>query len=250
MIGAYLASTFFLSTSCLSRSPWRSPSRDRPRRRGHRAGAAAVGEQGLRPHAIGTIGFGIVLEALAIIIWGPRAGRALAGARRAARCVGHPHPHVRPAGHRHRREGRHALADGVFLQRPSCAPAMQAVAMDHEAGHPLWASRRRALASRMAFVNRRRPAALKPVDSRPDAPTSARSMGGPGHQGLRGGDPRRLRLHPRRHHSGPGHRGVLDSYAAGHIQGTRNWCCSWVHSRLIIMIRPTGNLGETTVNRA
>ena len=133
MIGAYLASTFYLSVKL-------------PFALAMVVAIAVTGligviiERVLRPlenkdfdlMLIGTIGFGIVLEALAIMIWGAT-GRAvpLTGA-------GGPAGHLRL---RIRTYDLVVLAIAAvatvllvfFLQRTKRGAAMQAVAMDHEA---------------------------------------------------------------------------------------------------------------------
>ena len=163
--------------SCRSRWPCssRSPS------------PAAIGiiiERVLRPlenkdfdlMLIGTIGFGIVLEALAIMIWGAT-GQAVPSPVPAA-----PHrprrasadPHLRPAGAGDRRGGR-CRCWCCSCSAPSAGAAMQAVAMDHEAATAvgIHVGRSNAIAFASAPASPRWPAGWSARCC-----TSARAMGG------------------------------------------------------------------------
>ncbi|HZN73739.1 MAG TPA: branched-chain amino acid ABC transporter permease [Micromonosporaceae bacterium] len=246
MVGAYLASTFFLST----RLPFAL------------AMVVAIGatgvvgvviERALRPlenkdfdlMLIGTIGFGIVLEALAIIIWGAT-GHAVPSPV--------PVPPLDILGVRVRTYdlmvlGIAAAATAalmLFLQRTKRGAAMQAVAMDHEAATAVGIHVGRSNA--IAFVIGAALAALAGGLVGPMLyvnPSMGGSLGIKGFAGaVLGG-----------FGSIPGAIigglviGVLDSFAAGHFQGYSELVLFVVFT-VIIMIRPTGIFGEKTVNRA
>src|ERR1051325_1164209 len=133
MIGAYLASTFYLSVQLPFAAALVSPI-------GVPGAVGVVIERVLRPlenkdfdlMLIGTIGFGIVLEALAIIIWGAT-GRAVRNPVQTGP--------LSFLGARVRAYDLVVLAVTalamvllvLFLQRTKRGIAMQAVAMDHEA---------------------------------------------------------------------------------------------------------------------
>jgi branched-chain amino acid transport system permease protein len=246
MIGAYLASTFFLST----RLPFAL------------AMAIAIAvtglvgvviERALRPlenkdfdlMLIGTIGFGIVLEALAIIIWGAT-GRA----------VPTPVP-VAPIdvwGIRIRTYDLVVLAIAAiatlslmaFLQRTKRGAAMQAVAMDHEAATAVGIHVGRS--NSIAFVIGAGLAALAGGLVGPMLYVSPSMGGSLGIKGFAAAILGGFGSIPGAIIGGLAI-GVLDSFAAGHFQGYSELVLFVVFT-VIIMIRPTGIFGETTVNRA
>jgi branched-chain amino acid transport system permease protein len=246
MIGAYLASTFYLSAKL-------------PFAVAMAIAIAVTGligvliERVLRPlenkdfdlMLIGTIGFGIVLEAVAILIWGAT-GRA----------VRSPVP-AEPLdlfGIRVRTYDLLVLAvAGVatvllvfFLQRTKRGVAMQAVAMDHEAATAVGIHVGRSNA--LAFVLGAGLAALAGGLVGPLLYVSP-SMGGTlgikgfaaailgGFGSIPGAIVGGLAI------------GVLDSYSAGHFQGYSELVTFLVFT-VVIMVRPTGIFGERTVNRA
>ena len=246
MIGAYLASTFYLSAKL-------------PFAVAMAIAIAVTGligviiERVLRPlenkdfdlMLIGTIGFGIVLEAVAILIWGAT-GRA----------VRSPVP-AEPLdlfGIRVRTYDLLVLAvAGVatvllvfFLQRTKRGAAMQAVAMDHEAATAVGIHVGRSNA--LAFVLGAGLAALAGGLVGPLLYVSP-SMGGTlgikgfaaailgGFGSIPGAIVGGLAI------------GVLDSYSAGHFQGYSELVTFLVFT-VVIMVRPTGIFGERTVNRA
>jgi branched-chain amino acid transport system permease protein len=245
-VGAYLASTFYLS----AKLPF--------------AVAIVVAivvtgliglviERVLRPlenrdfdlMLIGTIGFGIVLDALVILIWGTT-GRAV------------PSP-VRTApfdlgGLRIRTYDLVVLAIAalatvllvLFLSRTKRGAAMQAVAMDHEAATAvgIHVGRSNAIAfmiggglaalaggliGPLLYVN---PALGSTLGIKGFA---AAILGGFG--SIPGAIVGGLAI------------GILDSYSAGHFQGYSE-VVTFVVFTVIIMVRPTGIFGERTVNRA
>jgi branched-chain amino acid transport system permease protein len=246
MIGAYLASTFFLST----RLPF--------------ALAMVVAivvtamigvfiERVLRPlenkdfdlMLIGTIGFGIVLEALAIIIWGAT-GRAVPSPVPAAP--------LDILGLRIRTYDLVVLAIAaaatvvlvLFLQRTKRGAAMQAVAMDHEAATSVGIHVGRSNA--IAFMLGAGLAALAGGLVGPLLYVSP-SMGGTlGIKGFAGAILGGFGSIPGAIVGGIAI-GVLDSFAAGHFQGYSELVTFLVFT-VIIMVRPTGVFGERTVNRA
>jgi branched-chain amino acid transport system permease protein len=246
MIGAYLAATFYLSV----RLPF--------------ALATVVAivvtgligvviERVLRPlehrdfdlMLIGTIGFGVVLEALAILIWGAT-GRA----------VPSPVP-AQPLdlfGVRVRGYDLLVLAVAaaatvglvLFLQRTKRGAAMQAVAMDHEAATAVGIHVGRSNA--IAFVLGAGLAALAGGLVGPLLYVSP-SMGGTlGIKGFAGAVLGGFGNIPGAVLGGISI-GVLDSFAAGHFQGYSELVTFLVFT-VIIMVRPTGIFGERTVNRA
>src|SRR5262245_32596674 len=246
MIGAYLASTFFLSTRL-------------PFALAMVIALAVTGligafiERVLRPlenkdfdlMLIGTIGFGIVLEALAIIIWGAT-GTA----------VPNPVP-VAPLnilGLRIRTYDLVVLAIAAvatlllvyFLQSTKRGAAMQAVAMDHEAATAVGIHVGRSNA--IAFMLGAALAALAGGLVGPLLYVNP-SMGGTlGIKGFAGAILGGFGSIPGAIVGGIAI-GVLDAFAAGHFQGYSE-LVTFVVFTVIIMIRPTGIFGEKTVNRA
>jgi len=246
MIGAYIASTFYLS----AKLPFAL------------AMVVALGVTGaigiiiervLRPlenkdfdlMLIGTIGFGIVLEALAIMIWGAT-GEAVPSPV--------PTAPLDIAGIRIRWYDLLVLLVAavatvllvLFLQRTKRGAAMQAVAMDHEAATAVGINVGRSNA--IAFMLGAGLAALAGGLVGPMLYVSP-SMGGS--LGIKGFAAAILGGFG----SVPGAIvgglaiGILDSYAAGHFQGYSE-LVTFVVFTVIIMIRPTGVFGERTVNRA
>jgi branched-chain amino acid transport system permease protein len=245
-IGAYVASTFYLSarlpfvlamavaivvTGCIG----------------------VVIERVLRPlenkdfdlMLIGTIGFGIVLQALAIMVWGAT-GRAVPSPIRTAplEVFG---VHIRTydlvvlavAG-----AAMFGLAQ--FLHRTKRGAAMQAVAMDHEAATAVGIHVGRSNA--IAFSIGAGLAALAGGLAGPllyVSPTMGASLGIKGFAAaILGG----FGSIPGAIIGGPAI-GVLDAFAAGRFQGYSELVTFLVFTALI-MIRPTGIFGERTVNRA
>ena len=246
MIGAYIASTFYLS----AKLPFALAMLIAL------AVTGAIGiviERVLRPlenkdfdlMLIGTIGFGIVLEALAIRLWGAT-GRAVPSPV--------PAPPLDLFGLRVRTYdllvlGIAAAATGlliVFLQRTKRGAAMQAVAMDHEAATAVGIHVGRSNA--IAFAIGAGLAALAGGLAGPMLyvnPTMGGTLGIKGFAAAMLGGCGNI----------PGAIvgglaiGVLDSYAAGHFQGYSELVVFLVFT-VLIMIRPTGLFGETTVSRA
>ena len=246
MIGAYIASTFYLS----AKLPFAL------------AMIIALGVTGLigviiervlRPlenkdfdlMLIGTIGFGIVLEALAILIWGAT-GRAVPSPV--------PSAPLDIAGIKIRTYDLVVLAIAAaatlmlmfFLQRTKRGAAMQAVAMDHEAATAIGIHVGRSNA--LAFMLGAALAALAGGLVGPLLYVSP-SMGGTlGIKGFAGAILGGFGSVPGAIVGGIAI-GVLDSFAAGHFQGYSE-LVTFVVFTVIIMIRPTGIFGERTVNRA
>ena len=246
MIGAYVASTFYLSVK-LPFVP---------------AMAVALIVTGLvgvviefvlRPlenkdfdlMLIGTIGFGIVLQALAILIWGAT-GRAVRNPVQTGP--------IDLLGARVRAYDLVVLAVTavamillvLFLQRTKRGVAMQAVAMDHEAATAVGIHVGRSNA--MAFAIGAGLAALAGGLAGPllyVAPTMGGSLGIKGFAaailGGFGNMPGAI--------VGGLTIGILDSFSAGHFQGYSDLVTFLVFT-VAIMIRPTGIFGERTVNRA
>ncbi|MFI0452080.1 branched-chain amino acid ABC transporter permease [Actinomadura sp. 6N118] len=246
MIGAYAASTFYMSTKL----PF--------------AVAMALSivitgiiglfiERVLRPlenkdftlMLIGTIGFGMVLQAVAILIWGAT-GRAVASPVTAAP--------LDVLGVRIRTYDLVVLLIAAvavvllvgFLSRTKRGAAMQAVAMDHEAATAVGIHVGRSNA--IAFAIGAGLAALAGGLVGPLLyvnPTmggtigikgfAAAMLGGCGN--IPGAIVGGLAI------------GVLDSFAAGHFQGYSELMVFLLFT-VIIMIRPTGLFGEMTVSRA
>ncbi|GLY82091.1 branched-chain amino acid ABC transporter permease [Actinoallomurus iriomotensis] len=246
MIGAYTASTFYTST----RLPFAVAM----------VSAIAVTgliglviERVLRPlenkdvtlMLIGTIGFGMVLQAVAILIWGAT-GRAVPSPVKAAP--------LQVLGLRIRTYDLVVVAVAAiavvllvaFLQRTKRGAAMQAVAMDHEAATAVGIHVGRSNA--IAFAIGAGLAALAGGLVGPMlyvSPTMGGTLGIKGFAAAMLGGCGNI----------PGAVvgglaiGVLDSYAAGHFQGYSELVVFLVFTA-IIMIRPTGLFGETTVSRA
>jgi branched-chain amino acid transport system permease protein len=246
MIGAYVASTFYLSVKL-------------PFALAMAIAIVVTGlvgviiERVLRPlenkdfdlMLIGTIGFGIVLEALAVLIWGAT-GRAVANPVPAAP--------LNAFGVRIRTYDLVVLAVTaaamlllvLFLQRTKRGAAMQAVAMDHEAATAVGINVGRSNAT--AFAIGAGLAALAGGLAGPLLyvnPTMGGSLGIKGFAAaILGG----FGSIPGAIIGGAGI-GILDSFGAGHFQGYSD-LVTFVVFTVIIMIRPTGIFGERTVNRA
>lgn len=245
-VGAYLASTFYLST----RLPF--------------AVAMVVAivvtgligvviERVLRPlenkdfdlMLIGTIGFGIVLDALVILVWGAT-GRAVPSPVRAAP--------LEVFGLRIRTYDLIVLAVAavamtllmLFLSRTKRGAAMQAVAMDHEAATAVGIHVGRSNA--IAFVIGAGLAALAGGLVGPLLYVSPAMGGALGIKGFAGAVLGGFGNIPGAIIGGLAI-GVLDSFAAGHFQGYSELVTFLVFT-VIIMVRPTGIFGERTVNRA
>jgi branched-chain amino acid transport system permease protein len=246
MIGAYVASTFYMSAKL-------------PFALAIVLAIVVTGligviiERVLRPlenkdfdlMLIGTIGFGIVLEALATLVWGAT-GRAV--------------PSPVPAapldifGIRVRTYNLVVLAIAalamvalvLFLQRTKRGAAMQAVAMDYEAATAVGIHVGRSNA--IAFSIGAGLAALAGGLVGPLLyvnPTMGGSLGIKGFAaailGGFGSIPGAI--------VGGLAIGVLDSFSAGQFQGYSDLVTFLVFT-VIIMVRPTGLFGERTVNRA
>ncbi|HEY3685139.1 MAG TPA: branched-chain amino acid ABC transporter permease [Streptosporangiaceae bacterium] len=246
MIGAYTASTFYMSTKL-------------PFALAIVLAIAVTGviglfiERVLRPlenkdftlMLIGTIGFGMVLEALAVLIWGAT-GTAVASPVKAAP--------LQFLGLWVRTYDLVVLAIAAiavvllvgFLRRTKLGTAMQAVAMDHEAATSVGIHVGRSNA--IAFAIGAGLAALAGGLVGPLLYVNA-TMGGT--IGIKGFAAAML--------GGCGNIsgaivggfviGMLDSFAAGHFQGYSELVVFLVFT-VAIMIRPTGIFGETTVSRA
>jgi len=246
MIGAYLASTFVLSAKL-------------PFAVAMAIALAVTGligifiERVLRPlenkdfdlMLIGTIGFGIVLEALAIIIWGAT-GRAVPNPVPAAP--------VEILGLRIRTYDLVVLAIAAaatallvfFLQRTKRGAAMQAVAMDHEAATAVGIHVGRSNA--IAFMLGAALAALAGGLVGPLLYVSPAMGGSLGIKGFAGAILGGFGSIPGAIVGGLAI-GVLDAFAAGHFQGYSELVTFLVFT-VIIMVRPMGIFGERTVNRA
>jgi branched-chain amino acid transport system permease protein len=246
MIGAYLASTFYLSVKLPFALAMVVAI----------AVTALIGviiERVLRPlenkdfdlMLIGTIGFGIVLEALAILVWGAT-GRAVRSPV--------PAEPLNVFGVRIRTYDLLVLAVVAtatvilvwFLQRTKRGAAMQAVAMDHEAATAVGIHVGRSNA--LAFMLGAGLAALAGGLVGPLLYVNP-SMGGTlGIKGFAGAILGGFGSIPGAIVGGLAI-GVLDSFSAGHFQGYSELVTFLVFT-VIIMVRPTGIFGERTVNRA
>jgi branched-chain amino acid transport system permease protein len=246
MIGAYLASTFYLSAKL-------------PFAVAMVVAIAITGligvliERVLRPlenkdfdlMLIGTIGFGIVLEAVAILIWGAT-GRAVRSPV--------PAEPLDLAGVRVRTYDLLVLAVAgvatvllvLFLQRTKRGVAMQAVAMDHEAATAVGIHVGRSNA--LAFVLGAGLAALAGGLVGPLQYVSPSMGGALGIKGFAAAILGGFGSIPGAIVGGLAI-GVLDSYSAGHFQGYSELVTFLVFT-VVIMVRPTGIFGERTVNRA
>jgi branched-chain amino acid transport system permease protein len=246
MIGAYVASTFYMS----AKLPF----------------AAAIVlaivvtgligviiERVLRPlenkdfdlMLIGTIGFGIVLEALATLIWGAT-GRAVPSPVPAAPLdiFG-----VRIRTYSLVVMGIAALAMValvLFLQRTKRGAAMQAVAMDYEAATAVGIHVGRSNA--IAFSIGAGLAALAGGLVGPLLYVNSSMGGSLGIKGFAAAILGGFGSIPGAIVGGLAI-GILDSFSAGQFQGYSDLVTFLVFTA-IIMIRPTGVFGERTVNRA
>ena len=245
-VGAYLASTFYLSTKL-------------PFALAMVMAIVVTGivgliiERVLRPlenkdfdlMLIGTIGFGIVLDALIIMIWGAT-GRAMPSPV--------PSAPLEILGLRIRTYDLVVLAIAatatillvLFLSRTKRGAAMQAVAMDHEAATAVGIHVGRSNA--IAFMIGAGLAALAGGLVGPllyVSPTLGGTLGIKGFAaailGGFGNIPGAI--------LGGLAIGILDSFAAGHFQGYSELVTFLVFT-VIIMVWPTGIFGERTVNRA
>jgi branched-chain amino acid transport system permease protein len=246
MIGAYTASTFYTSTKLPFAVAMVSAI----------AVTGLIGliiERVLRPlenkdvtlMLIGTIGFGMVLQAVAILVWGAT-GRAVPSPVKSAP--------LEFLGLRIRTYDLVVVAIAAiavvllvaFLQRTKRGAAMQAVAMDYEAATAVGIHVGRSNA--IAFAIGAGLAALAGGLVGPMLyvnPTMGGTLGIKGFAAAMLGGCGNI----------PGAVvgglaiGVLDSYAAGHFQGYSELVVFLVFT-VIIMVRPTGLFGETTVSRA
>ncbi|MEU5322006.1 branched-chain amino acid ABC transporter permease [Streptomyces sp. NPDC021056] len=246
MIGAYAASTFYLT----SKLPFAVAMVVAI------AVTAAIGlviERVLRPlenkdfdlMLIGTIGFGIVLQAVAILIWGTT-GRAVRSPVRSAP--------LDLFGVRVRTYDLMVMAVAAlavtglawFLARTKRGAAMQAVAMDHEAATAVGINVGRSNA--LAFSIGAGLAALAGGLVGPMLYVDASLGGALGIKGFAAAMLGGFGSIPGAVVGGLAI-GVLDSYAAGHFQGY-SVLVTFLVFTVAIMIRPMGVFGERTVSRA
>ncbi|MEU9188980.1 branched-chain amino acid ABC transporter permease [Streptomyces sp. NPDC048484] len=246
MIGAYAASTFYLT----SKLPFAVAMVVAI------AVTAAIGlviERVLRPlenkdfdlMLIGTIGFGIVLQAVAILIWGTT-GRAVRSPVPAAP--------LDLFGVRVRTYDLLVMAVAAlavlglawFLARTKRGAAMQAVAMDHEAATAVGINVGRSNA--LAFSIGAGLAALAGGLVGPMLYVDASLGGALGIKGFAAAMLGGFGSIPGAVVGGLAI-GVLDSYAAGHFQGY-SVLVTFLVFTAAIMIRPMGVFGERTVSRA
>jgi len=246
MIGAYVASTFYLS----ARLPFAVAV---PAAIAVTGVVGLVIERVLRPlenkdfdlMLIGTIGAGTVLEAAAILIW-TSAGRGVPSPVSVAPLIVGG---VRIGGYNLVVIGIAAAAVGalaLFLQRTKRGAAMQAVAMDHEAATAVGIHVGRSNA--LAFAIGAGLAALAGSLAAPMlyvSPTMGDSLGIQGFAAaILGG----FGSIPGAIVGGLGI-GVIGSFAAQWFQGYSD-LVTFVVFTVLVMIRPTGVFGERTVNRA
>jgi len=245
-VGAYLASTFYLSTKL----PFVLAMAVAILLTG---AIGLVIERVLRPlenkdfdlMLIGTIGFGIVLEALIIMIWGAT-GRAVPSPV--------PGAPLDIFGVRIRTYDLVVLAIAavatvllvLFLSRTKRGAAMQAVAMDHEAATAVGIHVGRSNA--IAFAIGAGLAALAGGLVGPLLYVNPALGGTLGIKGFAAAILGGFGSIPGAIVGGLAI-GVLDSYTAGHFQGYSELVTFLVFT-VIIMVRPTGIFGERTVNRA
>ncbi|MCQ4213307.1 branched-chain amino acid ABC transporter permease [Streptomyces longispororuber] len=246
MIGAYAASTFYLT----SKLPFAVAMIVAILVTG---AIGLVIERVLRPlenkdfdlMLIGTIGFGIVLQAVAILIWGTT-GRAVPSPLASAPLDVFG---IRIRPYDLLVMGVAALAVvalSFFLSRTKRGAAMQAVAMDHEAATAVGIDVGRSNA--LAFAIGAGLAALAGGLVGPMLYVDA-SLGGA--LGIKGFAAAMLGGFGSINGAVVGGIaiGVLDSYAAGHFQGY-SVLVTFLLFTVAIMIRPTGIFGERTVSRA
>ncbi|MFJ2261712.1 branched-chain amino acid ABC transporter permease [Streptomyces sp. NPDC087844] len=246
MIGAYAASTFYLTHELPFAVAMAVAI----------AVTAAIGlviERVLRPlenkdfdlMLIGTIGFGIVLQAVAILIWGTT-GRAVRSPVPAAP--------LDLFGVRVRTYDLLVMAVAAlavlglawFLARTKRGAAMQAVAMDHEAATAVGIDVGRSNA--LAFSIGAGLAALAGGLVGPMLYVDASLGGALGIKGFAAAMLGGFGSIPGAVVGGLAI-GVLDSYAAGHFQGY-SVLVTFLVFTAAIMIRPMGVFGERTVSRA
>ncbi|NGO74225.1 branched-chain amino acid ABC transporter permease [Streptomyces sp. YC504] len=246
MIGAYAASTFYLT----SKMPFVVAMVVAI------VVTGAIGlviERVLRPlenkdfdlMLIGTIGFGIVLQAVAILIWGTT-GRAVPSPVRSAP--------LDVFGVRVRTYDLLVMAVAAFaviglawfLARTKRGAAMQAVAMDHEAATAVGINVGRSNA--LAFSIGAGLAALAGGLVGPMLYVDASLGGALGIKGFAAAMLGGFGSIPGAVVGGLAI-GVLDSYAAGHFQGY-SVLVTFLVFTAAIMIRPMGVFGERTVSRA
>jgi branched-chain amino acid transport system permease protein len=246
MIGAYVASTFYLS----ARLPFAVAG---PAAMAVTGAIGLVIERVLRPlenkdfdlMLIGTIGAGTVLQAAAILVWSS-AGRGVSSPVQTAPLdIGG----VRIPGYDILVVAVTALAMvalTLFLQRTKHGAAMQAVAMDHEAATAVGIHVGRSNA--ISFAIGAALAALAGALVGPMlyvSPTMGDSLGIDGFAAaILGG----FGSVPGAIIGGLGI-GVIGSFAAQQFQGYSELVTFAVFT-VLVMIRPTGIFGERTVNRA
>jgi branched-chain amino acid transport system permease protein len=246
MIGAYVASTFYLS----ARLPFAVAG---PAAMAVTAAIGLVIERVLRPlenkdfdlMLIGTIGAGTVLQAAAILIWSS-AGRGVSSPVQTApldvggvRIPGYDVLVITVTA-------AAMVALTLFLQRTKQGAAMQAVAMDHEAATAVGIHVGRSNA--ISFAVGAALAALAGALAGPMlyvSPTMGDSLGIDGFAAaILGG----FGSIPGAIVGGLGI-GVIGSFAAQQFQGYSD-LVTFVVFTALVMIRPTGVFGERTVNRA
>jgi branched-chain amino acid transport system permease protein len=246
MIGAYVASTFYLS----ARLPFAAAV---PAAMVVTGAIGLVIERALRPlenkdfdlMLIGTIGAGTVLEAVAILIWSSSGRGVPSPVQTAPLNIGG----VRIPSYNILVIVVTAVAMVVltlFLQRTKLGAAMQAVAMDHEAATAsgIHVGRSNAIAFSIGAAL----AALAGALAGPMlyvTPTMGDSLGIQGFAAaILGG----FGSIPGAIVGGLGI-GVIGSFAAQQFQGYSD-LVTFVVFTVLVMIRPTGVFGERTVNRA